>query len=126
MIATIEKLPSPHCEIFFAAIGGATTRPAPEATAYAHRDAEFVMNVHGRWEDPADDERCIRWARDYFAASTPFASGGVYVNFLTADEGDRVRAAYGSNYLRLARVKNKYDPDNLFRMNQNIKPGEKS
>ncbi len=120
--AAIDQLPSPQCEIFFGAIGGATTRPAPDATAYAHRDARFVMNVHGRWEDPADDARCIAWARDFFKASAPFASGGVYVNFLTADEGDRVRAAYGPNYDRLARVKRAYDPDNLFRVNQNIAP----
>jgi len=81
-----------------------------------------VMNVHGRWEDPADDERCIAWARDFFNASKPFASGGVYVNFLTADEGDRVRDAYGQNYDRLAQVKRMYDPENLFSTNQNIKP----
>ncbi|MGC2063625.1 MAG: FAD-binding oxidoreductase [Thermodesulfovibrionales bacterium] len=121
-IEYIGKLPSPQCEIFFGAIGGATTRPAPDSVAYAHRDTQFVMNVHGRWEDPVDDKRCIGWARDYFNASAPFASGGVYVNFLTADEGDRVRSAYGPNYDRLARVKRKYDPDNLFRVNQNIKP----
>ncbi len=118
----VEKLPSPQSEIFFGALGGATTRPAPDSAAYAHRDAMFVMNFHGRWEDPADDERCIRWARNFFNASAPFASGGVYVNFLTADEGVRVRTAYGPNYDRLAQVKRKYDPDNLFRMNQNIKP----
>ena len=106
----------------FGALGGATTRPAPESAAYAHRDAQFVMNVHGRWEAPADDERCISWARGCFDAATPFATGGVYVNFMTADEGDRVRAAYGSNYPRLAQVKHKYDPGNLFCMNQNIKP----
>lgn len=122
VIEYIEKLPSPQCEIFFGAIGGATTRPAPRSAAYAHRDAQFVMNVHGRWEDPVDDERCIAWARDFFNASAPFASSGVYVNFLTADEGDRVRSAYGPNYDRLAQVKRTYDPDNLFRMNQNIQP----
>lgn len=122
VIEYIGKLPSPQCEIFFGAIGGATTRPAPDSAAYAHRDAKFVMNVHGRWEDPADDKRCIGWARDFFNASAPFASGGVYVNFLTADEGDRVRSAYGPNYDRLAQVKRKYDPDNLFRVNQNIEP----
>jgi FAD/FMN-containing dehydrogenase len=122
VIDYIDKLPSPQCEIFFGALGGATTRPTPESTAYAHRDAQFVMNVHGRWEDPADDKRGIGWARDFFNASAPFASGGVYVNFLTADEGDRVRTAYGPNYDRLAQVKRKYDPENLFRMNQNIKP----
>jgi len=122
VIEYIERLPSPQCEIFFGALGGATTRPVPDSAAYAHRDAQFVMNVHGRWEDPADDEHCIGWARDFFNASAPFASGGVYVNFLTADEGDRVRAAYGLNYDRLARVKRTYDPTNLFRVNQNIKP----
>ena len=122
VIEYAKKLPSPQCEIFFGAIGGATTRPAPDSAAYAHRDALFVMNVHGRWTDKADDERCIRWARDYFKASAPFASGGVYVNFLTADEGDRVKAAYGQNYDRLAQIKRKYDPTNLFSMNQNIQP----
>ncbi len=122
VIESIENLPSPQCEIFFGAIGGATTRPPPESAAYAHRDAQFVMNVHGRWQEQADDERCIGWAREFFKASAPFASGGVYVNFLTADEGDRVRSAYGPNYDRLAQVKRTYDPDNLFRMNQNIQP----
>jgi FAD/FMN-containing dehydrogenase len=116
------KLPSPQCEIFIAAIGGATTRPAPDSMAYAHRDATFVMNVHSRWEDPADDNLCIGWARDFFNASAPFASGGAYINFLTADEGDRVRSGYGANYDRLAQVKRRYDPDNLFRVNQNIAP----
>jgi len=118
----VGKLPSPQCEIFFGAIGGATTRPAPDSAAYAQRDANFVMNFHGRWEDPIDDERCIAWARDFFNATAPFASGGVYVNFMTADETDRVRSAYGPNYDRLAQVKRKYDPNNLFRMNQNIEP----
>jgi FAD/FMN-containing dehydrogenase len=122
-IEYIGKLPSPQCEIFFGAIGGASNRPSPDSTAYAHRNARFVMNVHGRWEDPADDKRCIGWARDYFRASAPFASSGVYVNFLTADEGDRIHSAYGPNYERLVQVKRTYDPGNLFHMNQNIAPG---
>ena len=122
VLASIGKLPSPQCEIFFGALGGATTRPSPDSAAYAHRDARFVMNVHGRWENAADDQRCIAWARDFFNASAPFASGGVYVNFLTADEGNRVRAAYGPNYDRLVQVKRKYDPGNLFCVNQNIRP----
>jgi FAD/FMN-containing dehydrogenase len=116
------KLPSAQCEIFLAALGGATARPAPGATAYAHRDTRFVMNVHGRWDDPSDDERCIRWARNFFKASAPFASDGVYVNFLTADEGERVRSAYGPSYDRLAQVKRQYDPANLFLLNHNINP----
>jgi FAD/FMN-containing dehydrogenase len=118
----LGKLPSPQCEIFFGALGGAAARPAAGATAYAHRDVQVVMNVHGRWDDPADDARCIGWSRGFFNAATPFASGGVYVNFLTADETDRVRAAYGANYDRLSRVKRQYDPGNVFRVNQNIGP----
>jgi len=122
VIEYIRTLPSPQCEIFFGALGGATTRAAKDSVAYPHRDAEYVMNVHGRWENAADDERCIRWARDFFKASAPFATGGAYVNFLTAEEGDRVRAAYGPNYDRLVGVKRKYDAKNLFHVNQNISP----
>ena len=93
-----------------------------EATAYAHRDAKFVLNVHSRWEKPEDDKKCISWAREFFNATAPYATGGVYVNFLTQDEADRIRAAYGPNYDRLVRLKSKYDSTNLFRLNQNIKP----
>jgi len=124
VIDAIRKLPSPQCEIFFGAVGGATARPAPDSTAYPSRDAQFVMNVHGRWESAADDQRCIGWARDFFKASAPFAGSGAYVNFLTADETDRVRSAYGPNFTRLAQVKRKYDPSNFFRVNQNIEPAK--
>ena len=116
------KLPSPHCEIFIGTIGGQTARVAPEAMAYSSRDASYVLNVHGRWESADDDERCIAWAREFFAKSKPFASGGVYINFLTQDETDRIAFAYGKTYQRLVELKKKYDPTNLFRMNQNIKP----
>jgi FAD/FMN-containing dehydrogenase len=122
LIDFVRTLPSPQCEIFIASLGGATSRQRPDSSAYGQRDAQFVMNVHGRWENPADDQRCISWSRALFKAAAPFASGGVYVNFMAADEGDRVRAAYGGNYERLARVKQQYDPGNLFRTNQNITP----
>ncbi|OHE81300.1 MAG: FAD-linked oxidase [Verrucomicrobia bacterium RIFCSPLOWO2_12_FULL_64_8] len=122
VVKYVGNLPSPHCEIFFGLIGGATMRPAPEATAYSHRDALYVCNVHGRWETAAEDKKCIDWARGFFRDATPFATGGVYVNFLTDDESDRIKAAYGSGYERLAAVKQKYDPQNLFRVNQNIRP----
>lgn len=118
----LQTLPSPHCEIFVASLGGAISRQAADATAYGNRDARFLMNVHGRWEEQAEDDRCIRWSRDLFNAAAPFASGGVYVNFMTADEGDRVRAAFGPNYARLAEVKRTYDPGNVFRLNHNIAP----
>lgn len=115
-------LPSPHCEIFVGTIGGQTARVAPEAMAYSSRDALYVMNVHARWESAAEDERCIAWAREFFARSQPFASGGAYINFLTQDESDRIEFAYGATYQRLVEIKKKYDPTNLFRMNQNIEP----
>ncbi|WP_193162739.1 FAD-binding oxidoreductase [Microbulbifer hainanensis] len=116
------KLPSPQSEIFIASIGGATCRPAPEAMAYSSRDANYVLNVHIRWDSADDDQRCIAWARDFFAKSKPFASGGAYINFLTQDETDRIESAYGPTYTRLLELKKKFDPTNLFRMNQNIKP----
>jgi len=113
------ELPTPQCEIFIGQIGGATKRVAPDALAYPHRDAEFVMNVHTRWDDPAEDQRCIAWAREFFEATAPHATGGVYVNFIPEDE-ERVAAAYGPNYGRMVELKRKYDADNLFRVNQNI------
>lgn len=116
------KLPSPQCEIFIGTIGGQTTRVAPGAMAYSCRDAKYVMNVHGRWESAAEDQRGIAWAREFFKKSEPFASGGAYINFLTQDETDRIAFAYGTAFARLIDLKRKYDPTNFFRMNQNIKP----
>jgi FAD/FMN-containing dehydrogenase len=116
------KLPSPQCEIFIGLIGGQASRVGPDATAYVARDTKFVLNVHARWDEPRDDKQCIAWAREFFAKSTPYATGSAYVNFMTEEEGDRVAAAYGPNYKRLVQMKKKYDPKNLFRMNQNIKP----
>ena len=121
MIEYAGKLPSPHCEIFLACVSGASNRVAPDATAYRYRDAKYILNVHSRWESPSDDQKCIAWARDFFKASAPFASGGAYVNFMTEEEGDRVSAVYGPNYQRLTEIKKKYDPGNLFHFNQNIR-----
>jgi hypothetical protein len=122
LVAYTGKLPSPHCEIFIAQMGGATSRIAPNATAYAHRDTNFIVNVHGRWENAEADNQCIGWARGFFNDAASYSTGGVYINFLTEEEKDRVRMAYKGNYERLVQLKNKYDPTNLFRMNQNIKP----
>jgi len=118
----VQALPSPHCEIFIGAMAGQTNRIPANATAYANRDSAYTINIHGRWTEATDDEKCTQWAREMFAALTPFALGSVYVNFLTGDEGDRVKAAYGPNYERLADVKRRYDPENVFRSNQNIQP----
>jgi len=122
LIEYAGKIPDPNTEIAFAQLGGAISRVPADATAYAARDAQFTINVHGRWQDAAKDAECIGWARDLFRAAGPFASSGAYVNFLTQEEGDRVSAAYGRNYDRLVKLKNTYDPRNLFRLNQNIRP----
>ena len=122
MIRFAGRLPSPQCEIFVGLVAGAANQVPPDATAYFHRDARFVMNVHARWNAPDDDEPCIDWARAFFNASAPFASEGTYVNFMTAEESARVALAYGANYERLGRLKRKFDPDNFFHLNQNIPP----
>jgi FAD/FMN-containing dehydrogenase len=123
VIAYAAKLPSEQSEIFIGLLGGAANIHAPTETAYPHRDALYAMNVHTRWMDPADDAKCLAWAREFFKAAAPHAAGGVYINFLNEDEVDRIAEAYGPNYGRLKEIKAKYDPDNLFRSNQNIQPG---
>ena len=122
VIEYMRKLPSPECEIFMGLIGGQANRVAPDATAYPHRDVLYAMNVHTRWRDPSEDDKCIAWAREFFAAAAQYAAGSVYINFLTQDEGERIAEAYGPNFDRLAQLKNKYDPRNIFRQNQNIRP----
>jgi FAD/FMN-containing dehydrogenase len=117
-----NRLPGPDCEIFVAHIGGAPNRVVPQDTAYAHRDAHFVMNVHGRWHRASDDAAGIAWAREVFAACAPFASSGAYTNFMTSDEAGRLETAYGANLGRLQQVKQRYDPDNVFHLNPNIRP----
>lgn len=115
---------SPLSLAAFFHLGGAVSRVAEDDTAFSHRDAAFALNIQASWLDPEESDQHIRWTRDFWTAMQPFSTGGVYVNFLSEDEGeDRVRAAYGAaNYERLVALKNKYDPTNLFRLNQNIKP----
>jgi FAD/FMN-containing dehydrogenase len=120
--AAAADLPGPECEIFIAQLGGAMAAVAPQATAYAGRDASYVMNIHGRWQSPADDQRCRDWARRVHRDCAPHSTGGGYVNFFTEDEGSRVAQAYGGNYARLQAIKGRYDPDNLFRVNLNVAP----
>jgi len=116
------RLPDPQTEIAFAQLGGVIGRVPNDATAYSHREANFLVNLHGRWDAAANDSKCIAWARDLFKACGPFSTGAVYVNFLTADEEERVKLAYGANHAKLMGIKKKYDPTNLFRMNMNIRP----
>jgi FAD/FMN-containing dehydrogenase len=123
LLDAVGRLPSPDCEVFIGNLGGAVNRVPATASAYPHRDVNFVMNVHTRWGDASQDKPCISWARELFDRMAPHATGGVYVNFMPADEEQRVSTgAYGPNYDRLAQIKAEYDPDNLFRRNQNIQP----
>jgi len=122
LLDAIRRLPGPECEVFIGHVGGAAGRVAVDATAFPQRNSHFVMNVHGRWREAKDDRACIDWARALFEAARPHAAGTAYVNFMPGDEMDRVEAAYGSNYQRLAEMKEKYDPANMFRMNQNVRP----
>ena len=119
----VARLPSDECEAFVGHLGAQVNRVGAADTAYPHRDVEFIVNLHTRWRDAADDRKCIDWARGLFDALAPHATGGVYVNFMPEDEVQRVAAgAYGPNYARLATLKAKYDSENLFRLNQNITP----
>ena len=122
LIGAIENLPGPECEIFIGHVGGAAGRVAADATAFPQRNSHYVMNVHGRWREPNMDRTCIDWARGLYEAAKPNAIGTAYVNFMPGDEEDRVEAAYSGNYRRLAELKQRYDPMNLFRMNQNVRP----
>lgn len=118
----VESLAGPYTMAYFEPCGGAVGRVAPDATAFPHRHAAYGLHILPGWTEPADDEELTRWARDFHHAMAPHATGGVYVNLLGGDEADRVQAAYGTNYERLAGLKAQYDPENLFRVNHNIPP----
>jgi len=107
-------------------LGGAVSRVARDATAFVERDGGFAININGVAEDPANDAEVTTWARSCFDALTPHATGGVYVNFLGNEGDERVRAAYGHAYQQLEALKARYDPQNVFRINQNIRPIEPS
>jgi FAD/FMN-containing dehydrogenase len=122
MIARSTKFLSPMSNVLFFHLHGAATRVDRNATAFGMRDEQWDYDVISQWTDPAEASRHIQWTREFWTAVEPFASGGVYVNHLDAEETTRIRAAYGPGYDRLVALKNKYDPTNLFRMNQNIRP----
>jgi len=117
-----SKLPTEECEVFIPHMEGAAGRVSPSETAFAHRNTPFVLNLHTRWHKATDDERCLKWARDMHESTQEFARG-VYVNFISQEGEDRVKDAYTPEvWNRLVEVKKKWDPQNTFRMNQNIRP----
>jgi FAD/FMN-containing dehydrogenase len=123
IVAGATRMPGEMAQLGIEPMGGAIGRVPVDATAFSHRDAAFSIGIWPGWTDPADDEDRIAWARELHAALAPHATGGVYVNYLDGDEASRVPAAYGPHHARLVELKEAWDPDNLFRMNQNIHPG---
>jgi FAD/FMN-containing dehydrogenase len=122
MITRSAKFLSPMSNVLFFHLHGAATRVDRDSTAFGLRDEQWDYDVISQWTDPAEAAGHIQWTREFWTAVEPFASGDVYVNHLDAEEATRIRAAYGHGYDRLVALKNKYDPTNLFRMNQNIRP----
>jgi hypothetical protein len=122
IVSFAGQMPSDECEVFLPHMEGAPSRIPSDETAFSHRSTPFVLNLHTRWREAADDERAVGWARAFHEATEPFARG-VYVNFLSEEGEGRVKDAYtDAVWNRLVRIKDRYDPDNLFRMNQNIRP----
>jgi FAD/FMN-containing dehydrogenase len=117
-----EQLPTMHSTMHLYPIDGAASRVAKDATAWSYRDAKWAEVIVGVSPDPSDKERITAWARGYFDALHPYSAGGAYINFMMEEGDERIRATYRDNYARLQEVKAKYDPNNLFRVNQNIPP----
>jgi hypothetical protein len=118
-----RRIPSPHSAILLFPVDGALGLLPEDHSAVGNRQAGVVLNVAASWERAEDDEVNVEWARAAWRDLRRFSTGGTYVNFLTEDEpGDRIQAAYGNNYERLAALKARWDPANLFRTNKNIAP----
>ncbi len=115
------RIPTPFSIVHIYPVSGAANRVGADETAFAHRNAQFVHIIGAAYPDPADTPKNVAWVREYWSALHPYVSG-TYVNFLMEEGEERVRGSYGNNYARLATLKQRYDPTNLFRMNQNIKP----
>lgn len=116
------KVPVVNSTVHIYPIDGACMRVRSDATAFAYRDAQFATVIAGMWPDPADNAKNVKWVKDYYTALQPDSTAGGYVNFMADDDQGRIRDNYKDNYERLVAIKKNYDPGNLFRMNQNIKP----
>jgi FAD/FMN-containing dehydrogenase len=122
--AAYARAPSPFSAILIVSMGGAVSRVGPDATPYFHRQSPYTMTIFGSWVDARDDDANVSWVRETWSALAPYLGRGVYVNELHDEGADRVRAAYGTTYTRLSIVKQKYDPKNIFHLNQNIQPAD--
>lgn len=126
MIKALDTMPSPLTQIEVGYQGGVTARVSADETAFGDRSSPFIINILGTWIDAMDDEANVSWIRNLFAELKPFMTPGVYVNFMSGDEDNRVAEAYRQRWERLVAVKSHYDPENFFRLNQNIPPRKAS
>ncbi len=117
-----QQLPTAHSAMHLYPINGAAHRVGRHETAFSYRDANFAQVIVGVDPDPANNTRTIAWSKEYWRKLHPYSAGGAYVNMMMDEGQDRVAAAYRDNYARLAQIKRRYDPANLFQLNQNIKP----
>jgi hypothetical protein len=122
MIAQFAGVPSPFSQAALEQLGGAVSRIGKDETAFSERSAPYNLIIVSAWTDPAENDKNIRWTREFWEAMRPYESEAVYVNYLDSDEQDRISEVYGETYERLVALKNTYDPTNLFRHNQNIHP----
>jgi len=122
LVDAYENAPSPLCFIVVEHFHGAAVRVSPVATAFPHRQAGYDCVIISQWDDPAQSESGVRWARETYESLRPHMADSAYVNYLDNDDASRIRAAYGPNYDRLVQLKRRFDPDNIFRLNQNIVP----
>jgi hypothetical protein len=121
-ISHVEKMPSLQSTMHLYPINGAVNRVKKHATPWWHRDAMWSEVIVGVDPDPANEEKVSTWAKEYWSALHPYSAGGAYINFMMEEGEDRIRATYGKNYERLAKIKKRRDPANFFRVNQNITP----
>ena len=122
VLSAVARMPSPFSGVGLQQMCGVASRVDPSATAFAHRARQYDFLILSQWDDPAETSRNVAWTRELFAAMEPFAEQSVYANNLGEEGDERVKAAYGVNYERLAALKAKHDPTNMFGLNQNIKP----
>jgi hypothetical protein len=121
VVAHANRMQSPLSGVVVEFYGGAAGRVGPTETAFAQRRGEYDIGFMAQWTDPAEDAAHMAWARDAWEAMRPHSSGGYLLNFLSEENPDVIRAAFGDNYERLAQLKRQYDPTNFFSLNQNIK-----
>ncbi|MEP6845825.1 MAG: FAD-binding protein [Panacibacter sp.] len=115
-------IPTPLSQMHMYPISGAASRVATDATPWAYRDAKYAGVIVGVDPDPANAEKITTWCKDYWNALHPFSAGGAYLNFIMDEGQERIKASYKNNYDRLTKIKKQFDPENLFKVNQNIKP----